>query len=691
MPLKQTTISASSSSPNQNQNHTASTSLSKNYTFYNKFINFTSSKLPITNWLKNYNFKSDFLNDIISGLTVGIIHIPQGITYGNILGGQAPIFGLYTSLFPAIIYSIFGTSRHLSLGTFAITCLILGQGAEEMHPFPEETFENQTLIDEIYSKRQLDASNIAFLNFLILFIMSILNAGFVVKILSPAMLSGFITGAAVHVFTSQLKTIFGLEIERSSGVGQLLFTYKNLGGAVYNLSSASSSSSNTSDNTSTTSSSNSFSPASSKFMATTILAILMIILLFSIRTINEKYKKSKFKNIPIPGELIVLIMGTVLVYFLNLDENYHLKIVGHVSQGMPEFSWPSIVNGQEPKRDLKYLLKLLSIAGPIAAIGYASGISIALSFGKDFNYEEEISANQELLAFSFSNLFGSCLQCLPAYGSISRSCIQAESGGKSQLASIISSLLLLLVINFAGPLFYSTPRAALSAIVIVSVTSMLKKIYDFKTFIKVGDKIDASVWMITFSGTVILNVIFGLLIGLVVCLIVQIFRQIEKKLLTIEDIEDSEESFLIFESSGSTSECREKNVQISGSSESTSLDFETENSHSQAQIIKIPSNKSSTTLQPRIILEITEPLDYLHKDEINAIFKNTNSNNSNASTSNHGILVVIVKSRYSDYEGCLNVCKIILKMSENGRKVYLKSDSKVLGRKILKLGVLRRQ
>lgn len=81
---------------------------------------------PILNWLPGYHFKQWILGDVMSGLIVGILLVPQSIAY-SLLASQDPIYGLYTSFFSSIIYAFLGTSRHISVGIFGVLCLLVGQ------------------------------------------------------------------------------------------------------------------------------------------------------------------------------------------------------------------------------------------------------------------------------------------------------------------------------------------------------------------------------------------------------------------------------------------------------------------------------------------------------------------------------------------------------------------------------------
>ena len=81
---------------------------------------------PILRWLPRYRLKDWLLGDVMSGLIVGILLVPQSIAY-SLLAGQDPVYGLYTSFFSSIIYTLLGTSRHISVGIFGVLCLLVGQ------------------------------------------------------------------------------------------------------------------------------------------------------------------------------------------------------------------------------------------------------------------------------------------------------------------------------------------------------------------------------------------------------------------------------------------------------------------------------------------------------------------------------------------------------------------------------------
>ena len=446
-----------------------------------KLKSFIKSTIPVTSWLPNYNLKKNLIKDIISGITVCFLQIPQGITYGNLLAGQSAKYGLFTSMLPPLIYLIFGSSRHISIGTYAVVCLLIGEASSNIHPdlnmnATAEEWEN------LYELRIVDVSAITFYISIIMFCGSLINAGYIMKYLSIPMLSGFTAGAACHVFSSQISTLFGLSIPRQRGPGKLVKLYIEIIKGLTKLDESN----------------------KMRTVTSTVMGIILIVFLVFVRKINEKFRKSHFKGIPIPGELLVLIIGTVVTYFIKFNETVGLSIVGPIPNGLPKAVLP----------DFSKFSVLIPDIIPILVIGYASHMATAKIIAIKHDYEDDVKPNQELVALGISNLIASFFTCLPAVGSISRSCVQDESGGKTQIASIVSGILLIIVLLVAASLFYYTPKVSLSVIVLVSVMSMIKKFQDFLKYMKI-DRIDAAVWMVSFLSTVFIDVTYGLIISVV--------------------------------------------------------------------------------------------------------------------------------------------------------------------------------
>lgn len=227
-------------------------------------------------------------------------------------------------------------------------------------------------------------------------------------------------------------------------------------------------------------------------------------MIFMMVVVNEFVKPwmSKKCRFPIPVELIAVVGGTVLSYFLGLGPNYNVILVGHIPTGLPQPSVPPFA-----------LLRLVAMdAVAIAIVSYSIVMSMALIFAKKHGYS--VRANQELLAMGISNITGSLFSCIPIACSLSRSLIQEQTGGQTQVASIISAGLILVVLLWIGPFFESLPRCVLGAVIVVALKGMFMQFKDLKRFYK-EDRLEGLTWLCTFLSVVCIDIDIGLFCGLV--------------------------------------------------------------------------------------------------------------------------------------------------------------------------------
>lgn len=160
--------------------------------------------------------------------------------------------------------------------------------------------------------------------------------------------------------------------------------------------------------------------------------------------------------------------------------------------------------------------KILFDSVVIAIVTYSIVMSMGLIFAKKYGYE--VNANQELFALGISNVVGSMFSCLPTSCSLSRSLIQAQTGGKTQMASVVSSAILLIVLLHIGPFFEHLPRCVLAGVIIVALKGMFMQAKQLKVFYQQG-KMEAAIWVITFAGVVIIDIDIGLLLGVILSLV----------------------------------------------------------------------------------------------------------------------------------------------------------------------------
>uniref|UniRef100_A0A8C7LDU3 Solute carrier family 26 member 6 n=1 Tax=Oncorhynchus kisutch TaxID=8019 RepID=A0A8C7LDU3_ONCKI len=180
------------------------------------------SFIPILSWLPRYSVRQDALGDLISGISVGVMHLPMGLAYA-LLASVPPVFGLYTSFYPVLMYCIFGTSRHISIGTFAVTSIMIGTTTERLAPnsnFMTLNGTNGTHVLDVVARdaiRVQIAASTTFLSGIFLFLLGMIRFGFVVTFLSDPLVRGYMTGAGIQVVLSQFPSLFGISVGRFSG------------------------------------------------------------------------------------------------------------------------------------------------------------------------------------------------------------------------------------------------------------------------------------------------------------------------------------------------------------------------------------------------------------------------------------------------------------------------------------------
>ncbi|XP_049782755.1 sulfate transporter-like isoform X1 [Schistocerca cancellata] len=453
-------------------------------------IKVITSLFPILSWLPNYKWKSDLIPDIISGFTVAVMHIPQGMAY-SMLAGVPPIVGIYMAFFPVLIYVVMGTSRHVSMGTFAVICMMTSKSV--LMYSNEESSHPSTLVDANATDSSLGnltsassesvgyttiqvATAVCFAVGVWQILLGVLHLGVVSVLLSDTLVSGFTTGAAVHVLTSQVKNLFGIKIQRFNGPLKIVYTYIDL---FKNISKT-------------------------NLISLGISAIA--ILLLSIYNELIKPRIGKKLPIPLPTELLVIITGTLVSMYVHLNEKFSVTVLGEIPTGFPPFSPPP----------LELLPKVLTDGFTISIVAFSVNMSMASIFARKLKYS--INANQELLASGTANIFGSFFSCVPFAASLSRSLIQQTVGGRTQLASVVSCLLLTLVLLVIGPFFEPLPNCVLASIVVVALKGMFMQIKEVPKIWHESRK-EGLIWIVTFLAVVFIDIDYGLAIGIALALL----------------------------------------------------------------------------------------------------------------------------------------------------------------------------
>ncbi|KAE8616230.1 hypothetical protein XENTR_v10008751 [Xenopus tropicalis] len=435
---------------------------------------------PIASWLPMYRFKEWILSDIVSGISTGLVAVLQGLAFA-LLVNVTPGYGLYAAFFPVITYFFFGTSRHISVGPFPVLSLMVGTAVLRLAPDdPSISANNTEALTMLNEKRVVVAASVTVLAGIFQLAMGLLQIGFIVIYLSDSLISGFTTAAAIHVLVSQLKFVFGLKVEPFSGPLSLFYTLKGI-----------------------------FIQITDTNIADLVTSIIIMVVVFVVKEINDRFKAKI--PVPIPIEVIMTVIATGVSYALNFKDRYKVDIVGTLEKGFQPPIAPSLSVFQDCVGD----------GFSIAIVGFAVAFSVAKVYSVKHDYV--INGNQELVAFGLSNIFGGCFKGFAASTALSRSAVQESTGGKTQIAGILSAIIVMIVILAIGFLIEPLQKSVLGALVIINLKGMLMQFNELPVLFR-KDKYDMLVWIVTFLGAVLLGLDLGLAAGVGFELLTVVFR-----------------------------------------------------------------------------------------------------------------------------------------------------------------------
>uniref|UniRef100_A0A8C0IHH9 Sulfate transporter n=1 Tax=Bubo bubo TaxID=30461 RepID=A0A8C0IHH9_BUBBB len=441
------------------------------------------SFFPVLQWLPKYKLREYLLGDVMSGVIVGVLLVPQSIAY-SLLAGQEPIYGLYTSFFASIIYFIFGTSRHISVGIFGVICLMVGQVVDreiQRAGYDLEPAALSVLTDTAASvNTTISAVNQTSILPFCLYLLEFTALGFVSVYLSDSLLSGFVTGASFTILTSQARYLLGLDIPRSSGIGSLIATWINIFRNIHKTN-----------------------------ICDLITSFLCFLVLIPTKELNEHFK-SRLKA-PIPVELVVIVAATLASHFGELRETYGSSVAGHIPTGFLPPHPP----------DWSLIPNVALDAIPIAIIGFAITVSLSEMFAKKHGYT--VRANQEMYAIGFCNIIPSFFHCFTTSAALAKTLVKESTGCRTQMSGMVTSLVILLVLLVIAPLFYSLQKCVLAVITIVNLRGALRKFKDLPKMWHLS-RVDTVIWLVTMAASALISTEIGLLVGVCFSMLCVIFR-----------------------------------------------------------------------------------------------------------------------------------------------------------------------
>lgn len=396
--------------------------------------------------------------DLISGMTGAMIVLPQGVAFATI-AGMPPEYGLYAAMVPAIIAALFGSSWHLVSGpTTAISIAVFAA----MSPFAvpgSPQFVSMVL-------------TLTFLTGVFQLALGLARMGVLVNFISHTVVIGFTAGAALLIAASQVKSFFGIAIERGAHfhvvIEQLIMHIGSLNPYVTTVGVVT--------------------------LATGILAKKFI---------------PKF-----PYMIVAMVVGSLVAFFINMGfgaEVTHIKTVGALPSHLPPLSLP----------DFSYstIHKVLFPALVVTMLALTEAVSISRSIAT--KSEQRIDGNQEFIGQGLANLIGSFFSGYASAGSFNRSGVNYASGAQTPLATVYAAIFLVLILLLVAPLASYLPNAAMAGILFLVAWGLI----DFHHIASIGktSKAETVVLWVTLLGTLV-DLEKGIFFGILLSLLLYLYR-----------------------------------------------------------------------------------------------------------------------------------------------------------------------
>ena len=389
----------------------------------------------------NFPNKYSFLDDLLAGITIGIVTIPQAMAFA-ILAGIPPIYGLYGSFIPLLIYGFLSSSNYLNVGPVAIVSIfIFDILSKNVQPFTTEYINDLIILGMMVGAFQI--------------IFGVFKLGKFLRYIPISIISGFIQGAAIVIITSQLTTAFGIEFP-VDGLKKIPYLFTHLNELKIN---------------------------------TTVLFLISLIFLFLFAKFFPRF----------PTSISLVLVTGILSYLLDF-EKYGLLLIGEVPRGLPEFIFPTVNIDA-----IGYLPGAFAIA-VIASIG-----SSIMALKLELKQSKKINLNREYISLGLAKFLSAFFGSMVSAGSFNRTILAYKIGGKTQITSIVSSLIILFTILFLTQVVYYFPQSVIASLIIYSVYFL----FDFNLMFKLWreDKIELSYIFITMLATLFIGFIEGILLG----------------------------------------------------------------------------------------------------------------------------------------------------------------------------------
>jgi SulP family sulfate permease len=439
---------------------------------------------PFLNWIYELKDPKVLRADLIAGLTVALVLIPQSMAYAT-LAGLPEVYGLYIAFVPVFVAALWGSSRQLGTGPVAVVSTMT---ATMLTPIVIPMLGSEYTQEEYLALYIPTAMFLTLLVGVFQFSLGVFRLGAIVNFLSHPVIVGFTNAAALFIGLTQISKVFGVEMP--GGASDHFLTVRILG-VIENLGDT--------------------------HTVTLIMGIAAFAIMIGLKKFAPKF----------PGVLVAVVATTIASYMIDF-EGMGGKVVGTIPEGLPGFAMPAF--------SFEAFSGLFISAIIIAMVGFMEAISIAKAMAA--KSKDRIDPNQELIGQGLGNICGSFFQSYPASGSFSRSAVNFNAGAKTGFSSVVTAIIVVITLLFLTPLLYHLPKATLAAVVIMAVFGLI----NFKAVkhIWVANKHDGVAAMVTFIATIASapKLDHGILIGAGLAIVLYLYRTMQPRVAVLGRYKD---------------------------------------------------------------------------------------------------------------------------------------------------------
>lgn len=441
-----------------------------------KAVHYARSLFPIHRWILHYN-PSWLYADVVAGVTVGVVMVPQSMSYAQIAGLE-PQYGLYSAFVGVFIYCFFATSKDVSIGPVAVMSLEVSKVITRVQE------RDPSLPGPVI------ATVLSLICGCIAIGLGLLRLGFILEFISMPAVLGFMTGSAFNIIAGQVPALMGY----NKKVNTRASTYKVIINTLKHL------------------------PDTKLDAAFGLIPLFLLYLWKYICNVGPKrYPKARlwfFYTQALRNGVIIVIFTLISWGIIRHDKkSKKISVLGTVPSGLRDVGLMEFPDG---------IMSSLAPELPAATIVLLlEHISISKSFGRINDYK--IVPDQELVAIGATNLIGTFFNAYPATGSFSRSALKAKCNVKTPLAGIYTGACVLLALYCLTDAFYYIPKATLSAVIIHAVSDLIANYKTTLNFWRIAP-IDAGIFLIAVIITVFSSIETGIYFAICASVAVLLFN-----------------------------------------------------------------------------------------------------------------------------------------------------------------------